>query len=182
MIFEPTAIAGVVVVGPTPHADDRGSFTRTFCAREFADAGLMTSFVQANAARTTSAGTIRGMHMQLAPATEAKLVTCTRGAIFDVAVDVREGSPTFGQHVGVELTAENGLSLHVPEGCAHGYLSLVDDVETRYMVSAFYEPGRETGFRWDDPAFAIQWPIPVAIASEKDRSWAPWSTEQQEPQ
>lgn len=182
--FDTSDVDGAVVVTPTPHVDDRGQFARTFCAREFADAGLTTVWVQSNAARTARRGTLRGMHLQLPPAAEAKLVTCTRGAVHDVVVDVRPGSPTHGRWFGIELTADEGLALHVPAGCAHGYLSLVDDVEVRYQVSEYYTPGAEVGFRFDDPAFGIEWPIAPTTVSDKDLAWAPWGEQdwQQEQQ
>lgn len=174
MIFDPTPLDGVVVVRPEPRSDERGSFARTWCAREFAAAGLSTRIAQANAATTTHRGTLRGMHYQLPPAAEAKLVTCTRGAVHDVVVDLRPESPTFGEHVGVEISADNGLAVYVPELCAHGYLSLTDDVEVRYQVSEFYAPAQERGFRWDDPRFAIEWPIEPVVVSDKDRAWSPY--------
>lgn len=155
--------------------DERGSFARTWCRREFEAAGITTEYVQGNAARTIRKGTLRGMHYQLAPHAEAKLVRCTRGAIWPVGVDLRPESPSFGRWVGVELTEENGKQLYLPEGCAHGYQVLRDDSEAFYMVSAYYTPSHERGFRFDDPAFGIDWPLPVILLSEKDQRWPPFT-------
>lgn len=158
MILHPTSLQGVVVVVPEPAADDRGSFTRTFDARTFADHGLLERVEQCGVSWNRRAGTLRGLHLQRAPHGEAKLVRCSRGAVFDVAVDLRPGSPTFGQWTSAELTAANGLALHVPEGCAHGFQTLVDDSEVTYAISAPYVPEAATGVRWDDPTLAVDWP------------------------
>lgn len=171
MILVPTTVEGVVVVEPQPHADERGLFARTFCAREFEEAGLSPVVAQANLSFNHRAGTLRGLHFQRPPAQEAKLVRCTRGRVFDVAVDLRPRSPTFLRHVGVELDAETRNALYVPEGCAHGYLTLEDACEIVYQVSEFYTPGVEGGLRWDDPALGIEWPAPIHVISEKDASW-----------
>lgn len=171
MIFTPTDIAGVVIVTPELLADDRGFFARTFCAREFEAAGLRPTVAQANLSFNHRAGTLRGLHFQRPPAAEAKLVRCTRGRIFDVAVDLRPGSPTYLGHVGVVLDAEQRNALYVPEGCAHGYLTLDDGCEVAYQVSEFYTPGVEGGLRWDDPALAIAWPGPIHVISDKDAAW-----------
>ena len=172
MIFERTALVGVVVVRPEPLADDRGMFARTYCSREFAAAGLDPTVAQANVSFNRAAGTLRGLHFQRPPAAEAKLVRCTRGRVFDVAVDLRPGSPTYLRHVGMVLDADARVALYVPEGCAHGYLTLEDASEVAYMVSEFYTPGAEGGLRWDDPTLGIPWPAPVRVISPKDAAWA----------
>lgn len=151
--------------------DARGSFARNFCAREFAAAGLASDFPQHSVSRNATKGTLRGMHFQTAPHEEAKLVWCTRGAIFDVCLDLRSGSPTYLKWVGFELSAENGRQLLIPEGCAHGFQTLSDDAEIFYRISDYYAPEASGGFRHDDPAFAITWPLPVAVMSDKDKAW-----------
>jgi dTDP-4-dehydrorhamnose 3,5-epimerase len=171
VIFTPTDIEGTVVVTPALHADDRGFFARTFCAREFEAAGLSPVVAQANVSFNHRAGTLRGLHFQRPPAQEAKLVRCTRGRVFDVAVDVRPSSPTYLRHVGVVLDADERNALYVPEGFAHGYLTLEDGCEVVYQVSEFYAPGVEGGLRWDDPALGIAWPGPIHVISEKDAAW-----------
>jgi dTDP-4-dehydrorhamnose 3,5-epimerase len=169
--FHPTPIAGMVLVELEKRGDERGYFARTFCADEFAAAGLPTAFVQGNQSGSGTAGTVRGMHYQMPPSSEDKYVRCIRGAIFDVGVDLRAGSPTFGRWWGTELSAENGLGLLLPKGVAHGMQTLVDDTETNYLVSAFYAPSTERGLRHDDPALGIEWPHPITVVSDKDRSW-----------
>ena len=171
VIFTPTDIEGVVVVGPELHADARGFFARTFCAREFEAAGLRPLVAQANVSFNHRIGTLRGLHFQRPPAAEAKLVRCTRGRVFDVAVDLRPGSSSYLRHVGVVLDAEERNALYVPEGCAHGYLTLEDACEVAYQVSEFYTPGVERGLHWDDPALGIAWPGEVRVISEKDAAW-----------
>ena len=171
MRFTETAVAGAKVIDPTPHADDRGRFMRAWCAREFADAGINFVPVQANMGYSVRKGTIRGMHYQTEPAPEAKLVRCTRGAIFDVVLDLRPGSPSYGQWYGTELSAENGRMLFLPEGCAHGCISLQDSTEIYYMTSAYYTPSAAGGVRFDDPAFGIEWPTEATVVSEQDRNW-----------
>lgn len=171
MRFVPTTVAGVVEVRAEPHADDRGSFARTFCAREFAAAGLSSVVVQANVSSNLRRGTLRGLHFQRPPAAEAKLVRCTRGRVFDVAVDLRPGSPTFLRHAAIVLDARERNALYVPEDCAHGYLTLEDDSEVVYQVNEFYAPGAEGGLRWDDPVLAIPWPEAVRVVSPKDAAW-----------
>ncbi|MDF1522390.1 MAG: dTDP-4-dehydrorhamnose 3,5-epimerase [Trueperaceae bacterium] len=171
MIFVPTAIEGVVVITPREHADERGMFARTFCAREFEAAGLSPVVAQANVSFNHRAGTLRGLHFQRPPAQEAKLVRCTRGRVFDVAVDVRPSSPTHLRHVHVVLDAEERNALYVPEGFAHGYLTLEDESEVAYQVSEFYAPGVEGGLRWDDPLLEIEWPATVRAISAKDAAW-----------
>ena len=148
-------VAGAGVVEPTPHQDARGRFMRAWCLRDFADRGIAFTPLQANMSRSAHKGTIRGLHHQAAPALEAKLVRCTRGSIFDVVVDLRPDSPTYRSWHGCELSAENGRMLYVPEGCAHGCQSLLDDTEVHYMTSAFYAPAEVRGLRYDDPAIGI---------------------------
>ena len=175
MIFHETPIAGLVLVELEKRGDDRGWFARTFCEDEFAAAGLKTRFVQHNASANPKAGTLRGMHFQNAPHAEVKVVRCTRGALFDAIVDLRPESPTYGRWEGFELTAENGRMLYVPEGFAHGYLTLADDTEASYLVSYPYTPGAEGGLRYDDPAFGIDWPRAITVLSPKDAGWAPYA-------
>jgi dTDP-4-dehydrorhamnose 3,5-epimerase len=171
MRFMETGIAGAKVIDPTPHQDDRGRFLRAWCVREFAEHGLDFSPVQANLGFSSTKGTLRGMHFQEAPAIEAKLVRCTRGAIFDALVDLRPGSPSYGKWYGVELSAENARMLYVPANCAHGYQTLEESTEMYYMTSAFYTPSALRGVRFDDPAFGIRWPLVATVVSEQDHSW-----------
>ena len=171
MRFHPLGIDGAWLVAPEPHRDERGEFARTFCIREFAQCGLETEFVQHSASRTNSRGTIRGMHFQREPHAETKIVTCTRGAIYDVVVDLRPHSPTYREWRGIELSQENQLRLYIPKGLAHGFQTLVDDVEASYLISSYYEPAAGSGVRHDDPAFGITWPLPVTYLSDKDRAW-----------
>ncbi len=171
MHFTETNLGGAWVIDPAPHGDERGRFMRAWCAREFAEHGLEFRPVQANMGFSVRKGTTRGMHFQLAPALEAKLVRCTRGVIFDVVLDLRPQSPTYGRWHGVELSAENGRMLYVPEFCAHGYQTLEDNTEMHYMTSGYYDPSLARGVRFDDPAFGIQWPSVVTVVSEQDRKW-----------
>ncbi len=159
------------MIDPNPHNDNRGRFMRAWCAREFEERGISFQPVQANMGFSIRKGTIRGMHFQKAPTLEAKLVRCTRGAIFDVAIDLRPESPSFGKWHGVELSAENGRMLYVPENCAHGFQSLEEFTEIYYMTSAFYSPETASGVRFDDPLFGIQWPLDATVVSEQDRNW-----------
>lgn len=171
MHFEPTPIEGAFLVDLDRRGDDRGFFARVFCAREFAAAGLAGQFVQINTSFSGRRGTLRGLHHQLPPAAEAKLVRCIQGALFDVVLDLRPASPSFRRWFGAELTAANRRMMYVPEGCAHGFLSLADGTETLYLASAFYQPDAERGIRFDDPAFAIDWPMAPVDVSAKDRAW-----------
>lgn len=171
MKYTPTAVAGVWLVDLEERADERGFFARTFDATEFAAHGLDTGVVQGNLSFNHRAGTLRGLHRQAPPHAEGKLVRCTAGAIVDVAVDVRPGSATFGEHVRVELTARNRRALFVPPYVAHGYQTLVDDTEVTYQVSGPYAPQGEQGFRWDDPVLGIEWPQEVSVISAKDAAW-----------
>jgi dTDP-4-dehydrorhamnose 3,5-epimerase len=172
MQFTETRVAGAWIIDPSPYHDSRGRFMRAWCMREFEEQGIRFLPVQANMQFSPSRGTVRGLHLQTAPALEAKLVRCTRGAIFDVAVDLRPTSPSFGQWCSVELTPENGRMLFVPEACAHGFQSIEENSEVMYMTSAFYAPESCRGARFDDPAFGIPWPLPVAAISEQDCNWA----------
>jgi dTDP-4-dehydrorhamnose 3,5-epimerase len=174
MNFLETGIVGAWVIDPNPHVDNRGRFFRAWCAREFLEHGLHFTPVQANLGFSLAKGTLRGMHYQDATAAEVKLVRCTRGAMFDVVLDLRPESPTFGEWHGVELTAENGRMLFVPEGCAHGYQTLEKATEMHYMASAFYTPDAAHGVRFDDPIFGVQWPLPPTIVSDQDRNWPPF--------
>ncbi len=169
--FTETIISGAWVIDPDPHADDRGRFMRAWCAREFAEHGLDFTPVQANIGFNVHKGTVRGMHFQIAPALEAKLIRCTRGAIFDAVLDLRSESLTYGKWYGTQLTPDNGKMLYVPERCAHGYQTLEDCTDVFYMASAFYTPSAARGVRFDDPAFGIQWPMAVTKISEQDRNW-----------
>jgi dTDP-4-dehydrorhamnose 3,5-epimerase len=171
MEFRPTPLEGAWLIALEPHEDARGAFARTFCAEEFRQHGLNPAVVQANLSTNHRAGTLRGLHYQVAPATEAKTVRCVRGAVFDVIVDVRSGSPTLGRWFGAELSAENGLALHVPEMFAHGFLTLRDDTVVTYQVSQAYTPGTERGLRYDDPLLGVEWPGAVTSISDKDAAW-----------
>jgi dTDP-4-dehydrorhamnose 3,5-epimerase len=171
MRFAQTPIAGVWVIDPDFRADERGRFFRAWCLKEFAEHEIHFVPVQANMGFSVRKGTVRGMHYQVEPAVEAKLVRCTRGAMFDVALDLRADSPTHGQWFGTDLTSENGRMLYLPEGCAHGYQSLEDGTEMHYMTSQFYNPGLADGVRFDDPAFDIRWPLDATVVSEQDRNW-----------
>ena len=171
MIITTAPLAGVAVIDLERKEDDRGFFARTFDREQFAEAGLEPLVEQCNLSYNSRAGTLRGMHYQVAPATEAKLVRCTAGAIVDTVVDVRPDSPTYLQHFSVELTADNRRSLYVPPMFAHGYQTLVDGAEVSYQVSEAYTPGTERGLRHDDPALGLSWPLPVTTISGKDAAW-----------
>jgi dTDP-4-dehydrorhamnose 3,5-epimerase len=171
VIFSRTPIEGVAVIDLEPREDFRGFFARTFCTQEFEAAGLDSRVDQCNLSFNHRAGTLRGMHYQIAPHPEAKLVRCIRGAIVDIIVDMRPDSPTRLQHVAVELTAANRRSFYVPPYFAHGYQSLADDTEVLYQVTGSYEPSAERGLRYDDPALQIEWPLPVTVISDKDAAW-----------
>jgi dTDP-4-dehydrorhamnose 3,5-epimerase len=175
MIFDPIELEGAYVIELERRGDERGFFARTFCEREFAENGLATRMVQTNVSLSRERGTLRGMHYQVSPHSEDKLIRCTHGSIYDVIVDIREGSPTFGNWVGVELSDDNYRMLYVPKGFAHGFVTLAEDVQVSYQVSGFYEPTAERGARHDDPAFGIQWPAEPTVISEKDRAWPDFS-------
>jgi dTDP-4-dehydrorhamnose 3,5-epimerase len=171
MEFTETRLKGAFLVGLKKIEDHRGFFARGWCHDEFARHGLNPNMVQLNVGFSHTKGTVRGMHYQEPPHDEAKFVRCTRGAIFDVIVDLRAGSPTHGQWLGVELSAENSLMLYAPEGFAHGYQTLSDDAEMYYMTSSYYAAAAARGVRYNEPAFAIAWPLPVAAISEADATW-----------
>jgi len=173
MIFEETALEGAYVIELERRGDNRGFFARTFCQNEFADHGLKTTIAQANVAFSATKGTLRGMHFQYPPAAETKLVRCTRGAILDIIVDLRPESPTFLQHISVELNDDNRRALYVPERFAHGYQVLEDSTETSYQLGEFYTPEAEGGLRYDDPRLGLSWPLPVGEMSPKDDAWRP---------
>lgn len=171
MTFSEAGLAGAYLVRLERREDERGFFARTFCEREFAERGLVDRYPQCNLSWNRVRGTLRGMHYNAAPHREAKLVRCSHGAIHDVIVDLREGSATRGRWAGFDLDAAGGSSLYVPAGFAHGFLTLQDDTEVLYQMSRLHEPEAARGFRWDDPAFAIRWPFPPAVVSERDRAW-----------
>jgi dTDP-4-dehydrorhamnose 3,5-epimerase len=171
MIFTETKLQGAYLIDLTPHEDSRGFFARAFCQREFAAHQLKPVIAQANIAANRNKGTLRGMHFQCPPAAESKLVRCTRGAVLDIIVDLRPESPTYLQHVAVELSEDNYRALYVPERFAHGYQTLRDNTDTSYQVGEFYTPGAEGGLRYNDPRLGLSWPLPVSAISEKDRNW-----------
>jgi dTDP-4-dehydrorhamnose 3,5-epimerase len=171
MEFRETRLAGAYVVEILPKSDHRGFFARTFCAYEFEAHGLHPTVAQCNIVSNYVRGTIRGMHYQVEPSHETKLVRCTRGAILDVIVDLRPDSPTYLEHVALELTDENRRALYVPERFAHGYQTLTDDAEVTYLMGDFYTPGLNRGLRYSDPRLGIDWPIDTAVISERDASW-----------
>jgi dTDP-4-dehydrorhamnose 3,5-epimerase len=170
MIFIETDLSGAFILELDRREDERGFFARAFCQQEFADHGLKPVIAQANLAYNHREGTLRGMHFQIPPAAETKLVRCTRGAILDIIVDLRPESPTWLQHVAVELTEDNHRALYVPERFAHGYQVLTDRTETSYQVGEFYSPSHERALRYDDPRLGLSWPLPVTVISEKDRN------------
>jgi len=171
MKFHQTPLKGAYVIEPEKRGDERGWFARVFCEKEMAAAGLVDRFVQVNNSYNAEAGTLRGMHYQLPPAPEVKIVRCVRGALWDAIVDLRPDSPTYLKWHGVELTAENRLAYYVPRGFAHGFVTLEPDTEAFYLASAFYEPTAERGLRWNDPKIGVQWPHAGKIISDKDAQW-----------
>ena len=171
MLFTETRLSGAFILDLERHQDDRGWFARMFCQDELREHGLEPVIAQANIGFNRSRGTVRGMHFQYPPAAETKLIRCPRGAILDVIVDLRPESPTYLEHVAVELNEDNGRSLYVPRRFAHGYQVLADATETTYLVSEFYTPGQEGGLRFDDPRLGISWPLEVGEVSPKDRAW-----------
>ena len=172
VIFTETKLAGAFIVELERLADERGFFARAWCQQEFATHRLNSQFVQCNVSFNKKKGTLRGMHYQAKPYEEVKLVRCTVGAIYDVIIDLRPDSPTFTQHVAVVLTARNYTMLYIPEGFAHGFLTLEDETEVFYQMSMAFVPTAARGVRWNDPAFNIEWPIAVQVISERDRSYA----------
>jgi dTDP-4-dehydrorhamnose 3,5-epimerase len=177
MIFTDTGIEGVWVVESERHEDERGFFARTWDPDEFAEHGLNPHLAQCSISFNARRGTLRGLHFQVAPREEAKLVRCTAGSMFDVALDLRTQSPTFRSWFGTTLSGENRRALYVPEGCAHGFLTLADATEVYYQISAPHAPDAARGVRWDDPAFAIEWPGEVSVISERDRTYADFAGE-----
>ena len=175
MRFSKTDIADCWLISVEPHLDDRGLFARTYCDREFAQAGIEVKFVQCNTSYSVKRATLRGMHFQRAPHEEGKLVRCTQGAIFDVILDLRPGSPTFLKWQGFGLTALNRDALYLPAGIAHGFQTLSDASEVFYQMTTHYVPEAASGVRWDDPAFAIRWPLPDPILSDRDRTYPRFS-------
>ena len=171
MVFESTPIDGLFVLIPERYEDGRGFFARAWCAEEFAEMGLVNRLVQSNISFNTRSGTLRGMHYQAYPHGEVKIVRCTSGAIFDVAVDVRAGSPTHLQSFGIELTADNRKALYIPKGFAHGFLSLVDGAEVYYYMSSEYAPEYARGLRWNDPALGIVWPFDPVVINDRDANY-----------
>jgi len=168
--FIETPLKGAFVIEPERIGDARGFFARIFCKEAFEAHGLETGLAQANNSKSARRGTLRGLHYQLPPMEETKLVRCIKGALWEVVLDLREGSATFGRSFGTELTEENRRMLFVPKGCAHGFITLEEESEMLYLVSQFYSPELERGVRWDDPAFNIRWPIEPQVISERDRN------------
>ncbi len=171
MIFETTAIPGILAIEAEPCRDERGHFARTFCSEEFRRQGIAFETVQCNVSFNRIKGTLRGLHYQVEPAGEPKLVRCTRGRLFDVAIDLRPESPAYRKWTAVELSAETLKALFIPEGCAHGFLTLEDDTEVFYQMGSRYVPELARGVRWNDPAFAIEWPVEPVIISERDAGY-----------
>jgi dTDP-4-dehydrorhamnose 3,5-epimerase len=178
MRFTELPIQGAYLVDVDRIGDDRGFFGRLWCQRELEDMGLNGTIVQSNVGISVKAGTTRGLHFQTAPHSEVKFVRCSRGVMYDVIVDLRKDSPTFKKWFGIELTAENCRMLYVPEGCATGYQTLVDNTEMYYHTTAFYAPDFATGVRHDDPAFGIEWPLPVSVMSDNDKNWPDFSDQE----
>lgn len=177
MKFNPTPLAGAYTIELERKGDDRGFFARFFCMEEFAKAGLINTFPQINNSLTRNKGTLRGMHYQLPPSAEVKVVRCIRGSLYDVILDLRPDSATFGKWFGETLTAENRTMMYVPQGFAHGFVTLEDDTEAFYLVSSIYAPQQERGVRYNDPAFGIQWPLDPVEISEKDKNWRDFDPE-----
>jgi dTDP-4-dehydrorhamnose 3,5-epimerase len=171
VIFSETKLRGAFIIDLERREDERGFFARAFCQHEFEEHGLKPVIAQANIGFNRERGCMRGMHFQYPPAAETKVVRCTRGAVLDIIVVLRPESPTFLEHVSVELTADNHRAIYIPERFAHGYQTLEDETETSYQVGEFYTPGVEGGLRHDDPALGLTWPLPVSVISEKDASW-----------
>jgi dTDP-4-dehydrorhamnose 3,5-epimerase len=173
LIFTETKLKGAFILDPERIEDSRGFFARTFCQNEFEAHGLNPIVVQANIAHNTAKGTVRGMHFQFPPAAETKLVSCTRGAIYDVIVDLRPESPTYLEHVAVELTEDNRRALYVPERFAHGYQVLCDNTDASYQMGAFYMPNAAGGLKFNDPRLVLKWPLPATVISDKDLTYRP---------
>lgn len=175
MIFHQLDIPGAYLLEPQRHEDVRGFFARTYCRDELEERGLDPTVVQCNVSVNKKRGTVRGMHWQADPHPEIKLVRCTNGSIFDVILDLRPGSETYRQHWGVELTRDNRMSLYIPVGVAHGFQTLEDDSEVFYQMSEFYHPECARGVRWDDPAFEVEWPLPISVIADKDTEFPDYS-------
>ena len=171
MIFQETKLKGAFIVELDKHEDERGFFARAFCAREFEEHGLCSQMVQANLSYSGRKGTLRGMHYQISPASEPKLIRCIRGAVWDVIIDMRPDSPTYLEHVGVELSAGNRRAIYVPDMFAHGNQAITDGAEMLYLMGEYFTPGCARGLRYDDPVFGIEWPLPVTVILEKDKTW-----------
>lgn len=180
MIFTETKLRGAFVIDIERREDSRGFFARAFCQHEFENHGLKPVIAQANVAFNHKKGTVRGMHFQFPPSAETKLVRCTRGAILDIIVDLRPESPTYLQHIAVELSEDNSRALYVPERFAHGYQVLRDKTETSYQVGEFYTPGSEGGLLYNDPRLGLQWPLPLSVISDKDQVWKPLDEQEAE--
>jgi dTDP-4-dehydrorhamnose 3,5-epimerase len=176
MIFTETKLKGAFIIDVEPREDERGFFARSWCEEEFQKHGLNPRLVQCNISFNKKCGTLRGMHYQIAPFAEAKVVRCTMGAIYDVIVDLRPDSATFKQWLAVELTADNHRALYIPEDFAHGFQTLADNVEVFYQMSEFYHPECARGARWNDPAFGIEWPVAESVISEKDQTFPLWGS------
>lgn len=174
MKFTETRIPGAYIIDVEPIADERGFFARTWARDEFVAHGLNPDLAQCNVSYNHHKGTVRGMHWQAPPQAETKLVRCTQGGIYDVIVDIRADTPTYRQSVGVELTAENRCALYIPEGCAHGFQTLEDATEVFYMITEYYTPSAARGMRWNDPAIAVTWPLPISVISERDAHYPDW--------
>jgi dTDP-4-dehydrorhamnose 3,5-epimerase len=172
MIFEETPLKGAFKIKLEPYSDDRGLFARTFCKNEFQKINHVKEFVQFNHSITKSRGTLRGMHYQLPPFTEIKLIRCVRGSVYDVIIDIREGSPTFLNYFALELSESNMLSIYVPEGFAHGFQTLEDNAQLIYHHTAYYVAGKEGGIRYNDPRVNINWPIPISMITQKDANYS----------
>jgi dTDP-4-dehydrorhamnose 3,5-epimerase len=171
MRFSPTGLPGLTVVELEPHTDERGYFARILCERELGEAGLNTRWAQSSISFNARAGTLRGMHFQRAPFAETKIVRCARGAIYDVAVDLRPASPTYTRWFGLELMPDNHRMLYIPPGFGHGFVTLADASEVLYQISDYFEPSAASGVRWDDPAFAIVWPRAPEVINARDAGW-----------
>lgn len=177
MIFTETEIVGAFLIDIEQHLDERGSFGRSFCKREFEEHGLNPVVAQCNVSTNSKKGTLRGMHGQRSPHEEDKLVRCTRGSIYDVVLDLRPSSPSYRKHLGAMLTAENRRALYIPKGVFHGFLTLEDDSEVHYQMSEFYSPSHGCGVRWNDPTFAIEWPGDVRVLSDRDARYPDFDPE-----
>jgi dTDP-4-dehydrorhamnose 3,5-epimerase len=174
MIFRETVLKGAYIIDLEPVEDERGLFARTWCKKEFEAHELKVNWLQSSISMNRRKGTLRGMHYQIAPFDEVKLVRCTMGAIYDVIIDLRPNSPTYCQYIGVSLSAENLRALYIPEQFAHGFLTLSDNTGVSYHMSELYVPSSARGFRWDDSCFNIEWPEPLTVISDKDRTWPPF--------